>query len=158
MKTTGITALLAALALSGCTKSDIAAPTTPLPTPAASTPHPALAARTQAIRLYPALARKGSVFNQAFREIYEHRKKHDPASLTSPEWPTTIAHRTASLLGEKSALPGKTSPAQKVGESKKNATPLNQTNPLNQAAHSQKRAFVDTDRDGRAFDFNQPSR
>ena len=137
MKTIGIIALLAVLALSGCTRTDIAAPTTPPPTPAASTPHPAQAARAQAIRLYPELARKGSVFNQAFLEIYEHRKKHDPASLTSPEWPTAIAHRTASLLGEKSAPPGKTSPVQKVGESKKAATPFNQTNPLNQAARSQ---------------------
>ena len=103
MKTTGIITLLTALALGGCTKTETAAPSAPPPAPPAMTPHPAAAARTRAIHLYPEIGLKGSVFNQAFVEIYNHRKKHDPASLTSPDWPIDIATRAASLALRASA-------------------------------------------------------
>lgn len=158
MKTTGIIALLVVLTAGGCTKTETAAPTPPPATPNAMTPHPAQAARARAIQLYPDLAKQGSVLNQAFLEIYNHRRKHDPASLTSPDWPTDIGHRAASLLGEKSAQPGKATPSPETSKSKKTATPLNQASPLNKAAYDRKEAFVDTDRDGRAFDFKQPPR
>lgn len=131
MKTTGIITLLTALALGGCTKTETAAPSAPPPAPPAMTPHPAAAARTRAIHLYPEIGLKGSVFNQAFVEIYNHRKKHDPASLTSPDWPIDIATRAASLLGEKSPPAKATPPPAKQSDPKKLETALNQFRPLN---------------------------
>lgn len=124
-KTNGTLMLLAVLAFGGCQKMETATPTTPPPAPAAMTPHPALASREHAIRLYPELARKGSVFNQAFLEIYAHRKKNDPISLTSPDWPVEIARRAADLLGEKRAQVMKATPPGKK------AAPFSAANPLN---------------------------
>ncbi len=150
MKSIGIIALLAVLTLGGCKKKE--EPSAPSSAAAANTPHPAQASRVRAIQLYPELKRKGSVFNQAFLEIYEHRRKNDPLALTSADWPVDIAHRTASLLGEKVNQPapivdGARKPSGLTGES-----------PLNKTAYDKKKAFVDTDRDGRAFDFSQPTR
>ena len=83
------------MGLSGCTPPIESAGEPPPP----MTPHPARAAKETAIKLYPDLAKEGSTFNVAFRELYEERTKNNPASLTELDWPLELARRTGGMLG-----------------------------------------------------------
>jgi hypothetical protein len=83
------------------------------PTPQVATsapvapPHPATGAKEAAMKMYPDLAVKGSTFNKTFIDLYNETAQNYPDVLTRPEWPLTIAHRTAALLrvGPVSATP-----------------------------------------------------
>jgi len=71
-------------------------PPTPVP---AVTPHPAASAQERAVQLYPDLAVKDSLFNRTFLEIVEQTKTTNPRVLTMVDWPISIAHQTAHMLG-----------------------------------------------------------
>jgi len=77
---------------------------TPTATPVATpvpTPNPAVGASQQAVRLYPDLAKRDSIFNKTFRELYEEQKKENPESLTTYDWPLRLAEQTAQRLNVK---------------------------------------------------------
>jgi hypothetical protein len=138
--------------------------------------------------------------------MVEQRKQADPASLTTVDWPLTLAHETARVLSVASAsaatpvpatnpisqapapAPASASgPMQPRGDSSLSKGAYNHTrgmvyvsrpalpaqppaataptgptaspgNSLNKGAYDQRKAFVDTDGDGRKFDFRQPPR
>lgn len=83
-------------------------PPAPAPAPAAAPslrPHPATAAREAAVKLYPALGVKDSLFNKTFRDLYTEKAQQDPGFLTQADWPLLLARRTAELLGPLTAPP-----------------------------------------------------
>jgi hypothetical protein len=59
---------------------------------------PASAAK-EAVRLYPALGLKDSAFNQTYLKLHREAAQKEPALLQQPDWPLTLAHRTARVLG-----------------------------------------------------------
>lgn len=73
-------------------------PATPVPATPAPTPHPAVAARAQAVTLYPDLAKDGSLFNQTFRNIYAQELASNPMALQGADWPLGLAKKTAVML------------------------------------------------------------
>jgi|GEM_PF-6828208 len=79
---------------------------TPAPTiasvPAAPTPNPASGATAEALRLYPDLGKKDSIFNRTFRDLFAQKKNSDPQSLTNFDWPLKLARETAQILNVKS--------------------------------------------------------
>ena len=79
---------------------------TPVPTP-----HPATGATEAAIKLFPELAKKDSMFNRAFRDLYEERKKRDIESLTKADWPLVLARQTETMLGIAEKFPSNESVA-----------------------------------------------
>jgi hypothetical protein len=71
----------------------------PVPAPAAALrPHPATVAREAAVKIYPALGVKDSLFNKTFRDLYTEKAQQDPEFLTQADWPLLLARRTAELL------------------------------------------------------------
>lgn len=152
MKLIGLIAL-AALVFASCSKPVGTSTAPPIVTPvtpaALATPHPAAAAKERAMRLYPELAKKDSPFNLAFRTLYDLRRKNDPDALTKEDWPLTLAHKAASLVGAKviaTATPKPPAPAP--GNSSR----------LSEKTYNQRKAFAETDGDGRALDFNRSGR
>ncbi len=81
-------------------ESAIAPTSRVLPATATSTPHPASGATIAALKVYPDLGKKDSMFNRAFRDLYEERKSKDPVSLTRPDWPLVLAKETAKMLSD----------------------------------------------------------
>ena len=71
-------------------KADVL-PLPPKPTldrrPPPATPHPAIKAQAEALRLYPALGKKDSPMNRAFLIAYGETRRTDPELLSSPNWP-----------------------------------------------------------------------
>ncbi|MGC3988906.1 MAG: hypothetical protein QM796_04320 [Chthoniobacteraceae bacterium] len=63
--------------------------------PAAPTPNPASGATAEALRLYPDLGKKDSIFNRTFRDLYVQKKNTELQSLTSFDWPLKLARETA---------------------------------------------------------------
>ncbi len=97
---------LGALVLGACTPPPVARtepePTPPPPPaskPAPVTPHLANAAQLRAVQLYPDLAVKGSLFNQAFVELVKQVQETNPQALTTIEWPIIMANRVGATLG-----------------------------------------------------------
>jgi len=73
----------------------------PAPAPAAAPalrPHPATVAKEAAMKIYPALGVKDSLFNKTFRDLYTEKAQQDPAFLTQADWPLLLARRTSELL------------------------------------------------------------
>jgi hypothetical protein len=104
--------ILAAIGMGACTKVEPPPPEpTPTPRPPPATPHPATGATERAIRLYPDLAVKGSLFNRTFLEVFEQENKLNPTSLVAVDWPIYLAHRTGVMLGVK-PVPDTTPPPQ----------------------------------------------
>ncbi len=99
MRNPAIPLLLALIScLAACTPKPEPPPPEVAPTPK-PTPHPAVAARERATELYPDLARRDSSFNRAFVELYEDTARTNPAALAKIDWPITLAHRVATMLG-----------------------------------------------------------
>ena len=73
-----------------------------------ATPHPATEARAAAIRAYPALGQKESVFNKTFLTLYGQAQQQEPELLARADWPMTIAKRTAATLAPKTATAPRT--------------------------------------------------
>lgn len=73
----------------------VTAAATPIPTP-----HPAAGATQAALKLYPELSKKDSMFNRAFLDLFEDRRKTDPVALSKPDWPLVLAKETANMLGD----------------------------------------------------------
>jgi hypothetical protein len=97
--------VLAAFLFTACEKPLEKTPE-PTPTPAPTptpipTPNPAKGATEQALRLYPDLAKKNTIFNKTFRDLYQQEKTSDPELLTDFDWPLRLANQTASILGVK---------------------------------------------------------
>jgi hypothetical protein len=69
------------------------------------TPHPAREAVAEAIRLYPALSQKDSALNREFVTLYEESKAKDPALLSKPDWPLTLAARAAATVSLNNSVP-----------------------------------------------------
>ena len=110
-------------------------PATPKPAKPVPTPHPAVAAKLVAKRLYPDLEEKGSEFHTAFVERYEHQKATNPRLLTELNWPVDIAHQTARLLGvEPKSLNPVATPAP--------STPAPPASSLSRGAYDQRRGVV----------------
>lgn len=66
---------------------------------AAATPHPAREAQAQATALYPGLSIANSGLNQKFVALYKEAQANNPALLSQPDWPLTLADRAAVALG-----------------------------------------------------------
>jgi hypothetical protein len=56
-------------------------------------------AQKQALAKYPDLGREGSPLHTQFKSLYNAAKQSDPAALTDPSWPLTLAERAAAMLG-----------------------------------------------------------
>lgn len=96
--------LLLSAILTGASCSPPPPPPPPEPPPEV-TPHPATGAKETAVKMYPALAVKGSTFNQTFLEIFEDNRKKNSFLLTDAQWPITLANQTARILGVKPWTP-----------------------------------------------------
>ena len=70
---------------------------TPVPP---TTPAPALEAKAQAVKAYPALGIQGSAFNRKFVALFNDLKDSDPDYLAQSDWPVRLAERTARELGD----------------------------------------------------------
>jgi hypothetical protein len=70
-----------------------------LPAQPRPTPHPAVSARAEAVRLYPSLAQKDSPLNRSFLALYERTRTQDPNVLLRADWPLVLAEEAASSLG-----------------------------------------------------------
>lgn len=108
------------------------------------TPHPASGATEAAIRLFPDLGKKDTMFNRTFRDLYTERKLKNPESLTRPDWPIEVAQETGKLL---SILPAGATSAGAVAQVE--AKPLkwieerkNQPSALERGAYDQRRVMV----------------
>lgn len=84
------------------------------------------------MRLYPDLAIKNSHFRRTFDELYEDQKANNPKALTKVDWPLTLAHRTADMLG--------VSVHSKATPKPPEATPK-QLNSLERGAYDQRRSL-----------------
>jgi len=74
-------------------------PPAPAPAPApALRPHPATVAKEAAMKIYPALGVKDSLFNKTFRDLYTEKAQQEPEFLTQADWPLLLARRTSELL------------------------------------------------------------
>ena len=130
------------------TPTNVVATTQETAPKAAPTPHPASGATEAAIKLFPDLAKKDTMFNRTFRDLYTERKLKDPASLARPGWPIEVAQETGKLL---SILPvGATSAgavAQVAVETTAKAPSWieqrkNQTSALERGAYDQRRVMI----------------
>jgi hypothetical protein len=63
------------------------------------TPHPALESQAEAKRIYPGVWIPGSQMNKKFLALYAEAKTNEPALLTRPDWPMTLADRTMVAMG-----------------------------------------------------------
>jgi glutaredoxin-like YruB-family protein len=84
------------------TEDFVPAPVAPAPsvsTPPGPTPHPAREAQVQARTLYPGLAVANSSLNQKFVALYKDAQANNPALLSSPDWPLTLADKAIVALG-----------------------------------------------------------
>lgn len=126
--------LTGTLLMVSCSKPPppVPAPSTPVPTP-----HPARGAGEQAIRLYPDLAIKNSHFRRTFDELYEDQRTNSPKALTKVDWPLTLAHRTAGMLG---VTAYSATPVPEATPKPPEATPK-QLNSLERGAYDQRRAL-----------------
>ena len=132
-----------AITLVSCTpQKEVEAP--PATEPVA-TPHPATGATETAIRLYPDLAKKDSLFNRTFREVYESKKGSSPSSLTKVDWPLRVAEETARILDVQPAGPATPTPRYVAP-----APPARQPTALERGAYGEKRAVT-----GRAVRYDQ---
>jgi hypothetical protein len=127
---------LAFISVEGCQKEEAPAPiaeSTPQPTATPEiTPNPARGAIQAAIQWYPDLVKKDSTFNLMFLDLYQDRKKTNPASLATPDWPLTLAKEVADKLGIKPL----TMPVVATVQPMPSATPSdNWNNPLDEGAH-----------------------
>jgi len=59
------------------------------------TPNPASDSVAKAKKMYPVLAIANSPFNKRFVELYNERKKADPAFLVDADWPMKLAQQVA---------------------------------------------------------------
>ena len=168
MKTTQILVTLVSLnLLAGCSRSRVEDTTaTPLeispqatptnvvattqePAPkVVPTPHPASGATEAAIKLFPELAKKDTMFNRTFRDLYHERKLKDPDSLARPGWPIEVAQETGKLL---SILPAGATSAGAVAQVPAETTAKepswieqrkNQTSALERGAYDQHRVMI----------------
>jgi hypothetical protein len=86
------------------------------PTPPPPTPHPAHEAQTAVLKAYPALGLPDSPFNRTFKEMHAEAKRNNPQLLADPDWPITLAERTAIALGGgPQPIPGRTPPPRPSG-------------------------------------------
>lgn len=65
----------------------------------AATPHPAREAQAQATALYPGLTIPNSALNQKFVALYKESQATNPALLSRPDWPLTLAEKAVVSLG-----------------------------------------------------------
>ena len=144
MKTLWITFLAAAtFSMTSCNKPP---PSERIPTPKPEatpkplpTPHPAQGASQKAILLYPDLARKDSMFNRTFLEMYEEQKKNNPDSLAAVDWPLTLAARTARML---EVQPHSEKPASKPKTAPTPPPKAKEPNPLDRGPYQEKRGVA----------------
>jgi hypothetical protein len=68
------------------------------PTPGFATPNPARHSQADAQRKYPELGNSESAFNKKFLSLYDEAHKMEPNLIAQPDWPITIAERTARQL------------------------------------------------------------
>jgi hypothetical protein len=94
--------IIACASLGACNQAP-GTDSTPLITPNPAS-NPAKEAQAEAVRRYPDLAVKGSLFNQTFVAAYEREKSTNPGALTTSDWPLTLARQTADQL-QANALP-----------------------------------------------------
>ncbi|MGC3988907.1 MAG: hypothetical protein QM796_04325 [Chthoniobacteraceae bacterium] len=103
----------ACLGFNGCTKSDQDSQAPSVPTPTAnSTADQVKNAQAEAVRRYPDLAVKGSIFNRKFLALYQQIKVNNPSELGDPQWPVYLADQAAQELA--AATPPPPTPAAKT--------------------------------------------
>ncbi len=70
----------------------------PVANKSGATLNPATESRAAALRAYPALGQKESIFNKTFLVLYSQAQQREPELLTRPDWPMTLAKRTSTSL------------------------------------------------------------
>ena len=75
-----------------------------------ATPHPATESRAAAIRAYPALGQKESIFNKTFLVLYSQAQQSEPELLAKPDWPMTLAKRASASLTPATPVPAPHTP------------------------------------------------
>jgi hypothetical protein len=70
-----------------------------------ATPHPATDSRAAAVRAFPALGQKDSIFNKTFLVLHSQAEQNEPDLLAKPDWPMVLAKRTSASLTPATPVP-----------------------------------------------------